>query len=302
MLPAPEYAMSGLAKSGVYHEAMATHRDYMLREAGIALLAASGGFECLVHDQLGGPFQIEPHHHDQVLQLDLVRACSGKVLVHGRWLRFEGSLLLVAYPRETHGYTLTPMDESSGVFHFKLPLARENTLVAEAALPRVARPPHDNDDLFAIAREAVDRCVRPHTPALPAVLELIRLLARWPTKGATDGTAAAPAEVDPAVEQAVTFIESRLDEPPSLGEIARQVGVSGRHLSRLFVESTGLTPHRYANARRLALAKTRLLGADRPIAAIGDELGFSSPATFTRWFRDETGLTPRDFRSDPTVF
>jgi AraC family transcriptional regulator len=64
----------------------------------------------------------------------------------------------------------------------------------------------------------------------------------------------------------------------------------------------GMTPHRYATMRRVDRAKTVLLSNRLTVGEIAELLGFSGHATFTRWFTQHTGLTPRAFRSSPQVF
>ncbi|MEL6311743.1 MAG: AraC family transcriptional regulator, partial [Pseudomonadota bacterium] len=111
-----------------------------------------------------------------------------------------------------------------------------------------------------------------------------------------------PRQIDEHVEAAVTMIEASLHEPPTLDELAESAGLSGRHLARLFVQVTGMTPQRYATVRRLDRAKMLLVDRARPIGSVSDELGFSTPATFTRWFSGHEGRTPSEFREQPSVF
>jgi AraC-like DNA-binding protein len=45
------------------------------------------------------------------------------------------------------------------------------------------------------------------------------------------------------------------------------------------------------------LAIGAVVGGDESFAAIGERLGFSAPAHFTRFFRDHAGVAPSTFRS-----
>ncbi|MEM7623310.1 MAG: AraC family transcriptional regulator [Planctomycetota bacterium] len=279
-------------------------RDLWLREIGIDVLAQPSRLSsALVHD-LSHPLDIAPHHHTQELQLDLIRGCSGRVYHAGRWIRFSGDLALTSYPGATHGYHLEPVAaERSRVINIKLQSRREWAVVETKALPAISRPAPGLGSIDEAAHGVLESIGEPQNPGVGAILSLLTLLRAWPDRAApTDLTDARPGETDPDVEAAATLIEERLHNPPDATELGAYVGVSPRHLSRLFVRATGMTPHRYATVRRLDRARLLLLRRDVPIAVIADELGFASHATFTRWFRQHTGETPQNYRFDPSVF
>jgi AraC-like DNA-binding protein len=83
----------------------------------------------------------------------------------------------------------------------------------------------------------------------------------------------------------------RFGERASLGELARELGVSPFHLCRVFREETGHTVHGYLNAARLHHALERVTsGCD--LTALGLELGFASHSHFTYAFRRMFGAPP----------
>ena len=86
------------------------------------------------------------------------------------------------------------------------------------------------------------------------------------------------------------------------GSTARAVGLSERHLSRLFA-ADGTTVTEHILATRLARARARLgdpAEAATPIAEIARTTGFASPAHFSRTFRVAFGMTPREARASGT--
>lgn len=276
--------------------------DYMLRELGIELLAARGGFACLVHDRMVEPLEVQPHHHDGHLQFDLIFGARGRVYAGERWLAFGGAIALTAYPGQSHGYTVEPAGKDAMVFHLKVPAGGGLACVRERAFSQAAPLGVEQGWLADAGRGVSLRTGHVSSPPAGAIVEILRMLAAWPTGARSLAPAPSRRSLHPLVEEATSLIESRLDEPPTLEELGESLGVSSRHLSRVFLGTLGVTPHRYAVARRLDRAKTGLLTGERAIGAVGDELGFSSPATFTRWFRHETGMTPTEFRNDPAVF
>ncbi|NJP65916.1 helix-turn-helix transcriptional regulator [Streptomyces sp. ventii] len=77
--------------------------------------------------------------------------------------------------------------------------------------------------------------------------------------------------------------------------------VSPAHFSRIFRATFGETPHRYLQRRRVERAMFLLRHTDRSVTDICYEVGFNSPGTFSRTFRDIVGKSPRAFRCEGGV-
>lgn len=78
--------------------------------------------------------------------------------------------------------------------------------------------------------------------------------------------------------------------------IARQAGLSRPHFFKLFREHLGLTPNLYLNTLRMERALTRLTRSRDQITTIGLDLGFSSQASFSRFFVSNVGIPPSNYR------
>lgn len=96
--------------------------------------------------------------------------------------------------------------------------------------------------------------------------------------------------------QLVDYIDSRLAEPLSLGELAAQCALSEYHFARMFRESFGLPPHQYLLARRLELARHLLRSSQQPFGDIAMACGFASASHFNNRFRQAMGATPGEYR------
>lgn len=96
--------------------------------------------------------------------------------------------------------------------------------------------------------------------------------------------------------------------PLDVAALARIAHVSSAHFTRTFRAVFGETPHRYLQRRRIERAMFLLRETDRSITDIGYAVGFGSPGTFSRTFRDIVGKPPRAYRRDavaadvPTCF
>jgi len=84
--------------------------------------------------------------------------------------------------------------------------------------------------------------------------------------------------------------------PPAPAEMARRVGLQKDYLNRLVRRSTGLTLGQW-RAREMLVSCERELAKGGPIGETALALGFSDANYFSRWFRKQTGMTPRTWQS-----
>ncbi len=94
--------------------------------------------------------------------------------------------------------------------------------------------------------------------------------------------------------------------PLSLSQIAREgdfrmsclcdrIGVSERHLRRVFVEGLGIAPKEWLRQERMVAARN-LLRHGSPIKEVAIDLGFSNSKVFSRDFVTFHGVRPTDFQ------
>ena len=83
-----------------------------------------------------------------------------------------------------------------------------------------------------------------------------------------------------------------------VGFYAAQACLSTKHFSAVVKQETGHTAAYWIHHQVVAEAKMLLhIRHDLTVQAIADMLGFEDQATFSRYFRRETGLSPTDFRT-----
>lgn len=98
------------------------------------------------------------------------------------------------------------------------------------------------------------------------------------------------------IRRAVNLIRVEPKIAHDIDALAREAGLSRAHFYRLFERSTRMTPHVYLNLLRMELAVKSVVHTDDSLSAVSDNLGFSAPGHFSRFFRDHAGVNPSEFR------
>ena len=82
-----------------------------------------------------------------------------------------------------------------------------------------------------------------------------------------------------------------------VADLAKRVGVSARHLNRLFQNALGIDVQQFLIRTRIQAAAAALRESDRRLIEISDELGFCDQSAFTKQFQKHLGSTPTAFRA-----
>ena len=106
-------------------------------------------------------------------------------------------------------------------------------------------------------------------------------------------------QIQTIIEEIDASIRRRDDEALTLHALAQRLGYSDYHMTKQFRAITGLSLREYLRTRRLAFALTEVRDTDRRLLDIALDYGFSSHEAFTRAFKQEYGVTPASYRSNP---
>jgi AraC family transcriptional regulator of adaptative response / DNA-3-methyladenine glycosylase II len=94
--------------------------------------------------------------------------------------------------------------------------------------------------------------------------------------------------------------EGALDER-SVGDLSQRLGVSPRHLDRLFVRHLGAPPVAVAQTRRLEFAKQLVSDTSLSMTQVASASGFQSIRRFNAAFRRLYGRAPSELRRTPRL-
>lgn len=264
-------------------------------------------------------WEIQPHVHEAFIQiLYLTQGEVEMVLNEARW-RVAAPCLLLIPAQNVHGFRFTPDVDGPVVTAAQRPL-ESLAAVAMPALLQTLRQPAviELTDASRHAEAlmplflAIERESRVH--AIGQVAAGMSLLVALLVQVARIGSVlpVAPqvrvSRKHQQIERFRALVDRHFKERLPLAEYAGQLGITPGQLSRLCREVLGMSGLDVINARIVHEAQRDLVYTSSSIKQLADALGFVDEAYFGRFFRKQTGLTPREFRAraiqtlvEPTV-
>jgi len=145
--------------------------------------------------------------------------------------------------------------------------------------------------LVALLRYGLGSCAADTLEGESLALTLVR----WALGEHTSHDAGASWGLEKLVDRAKLALSSDLARRWTLGDVAKEVGVSPVYLTQVFRRVEGMPLYRYQLNLRLARALD-LLGKYDDLTMLALDLGFSSHSHFTFAFRKAYGRSPVEFR------
>ncbi len=105
-----------------------------------------------------------------------------------------------------------------------------------------------------------------------------------------------PAPDGSSLEPLLRWLEGRLGDPLTLGDLARRAAMSSRTLSRRFREQTGTTPLQWLLRSRVRRAQHLLETTGHSVEAIASKVGFGSATTLREHFQRVVTTSPQAYR------
>lgn len=226
-----------------------------------------GGWQVVVITEGEGDFDAQPVKSGDVI-----------FITPGRWHRYR--------PSVTTGWTERWVELGGEV-----PVR----LTAKGVLPgdcRVVRPVKFGElvEAMAVLHRAINEPGAGAQSAELAALAL-RVLGLLTEKAPEAGT-----RLERAVRKAERLLAERLEAPPAMPALARELGVNYASFRREFARRVGMAPRQYVMRLRLERAQ-RMIGATPfTLEAIAEQLGFSSAFHLSAAFKKRFGAPPAVWR------
>ena len=103
------------------------------------------------------------------------------------------------------------------------------------------------------------------------------------------------AEKPELLDRVLAYVEAHLSEKITLEEVAHHFFVSQSTISQTFRQKLGVSFYRCVTQRRLIAAKA-LIEKGTPLESVSHQVGFADYSSFYRAFRQEYGISPRQYR------
>ncbi len=101
----------------------------------------------------------------------------------------------------------------------------------------------------------------------------------------------------PVIHQMVSYLNEHLSEEVSLRRLSEIFHMNASYISQFFKNETGMNYSAYLFSLRLNYAKKLLRATDKSVGEIAQNVGFRDYRVFSRSFKQETGLTPSQYRA-----
>ena len=92
------------------------------------------------------------------------------------------------------------------------------------------------------------------------------------------------------------LIENHYKENRKVESYAEAIGISAKHLAYVIKKTTGKYPSEWLENYVLLESKKLLRNTDLSVQEISYDLNFSTPSHFGKFFKTQTGMTPKKFR------
>lgn len=97
------------------------------------------------------------------------------------------------------------------------------------------------------------------------------------------------------LDEVLAYMERNLTQKLTLAEVAQRFFVSESRIGQVFREKMGVSFHRCLTQQRLIAAKNQIAGGVS-LELVSEQVGFQDYSTFYRAFKQEFGISPRQYR------
>jgi AraC-like DNA-binding protein len=154
-----------------------------------------------------------------------------------------------------------------------------------------------NGDWEKKARRAYFETPVVTTERFQAIVELLNVFAQYLADHASRWAIANSHEEPAVVTSAKEFIQSHVEEPVTLTQVAQHVHLSPFYFCKLFKKATGMTLTEYVARVRVEKAKTLLVDPSLRISEVVYAAGFGSIPRFNSVFKRHVGMPPTQYRA-----
>jgi Response regulator containing CheY-like receiver domain and AraC-type DNA-binding domain len=98
------------------------------------------------------------------------------------------------------------------------------------------------------------------------------------------------------IKKVINYIRGNYRDKITLEEVARRYEITPEYLSTLFNREMEINFSTFLKQFRISHAKRLLIGTDKKIYEIAEDIGYGDPKYFARVFKEEIGISPVEYR------
>lgn len=250
-------------------------------------------------------WEIKPHRHHGLFQLLWLESGSALLSLDDQRGQLEAGRILLVPQHCVHGFQFSP-DAEGQVITLAYPLFERlggglGQLLTAFSGPQVlALSVNSEQVLIASLLRAVELEYHGNAPHRRLLLEslltaLLVCLLRQSASSPME-TAEGPVRARQHLAHFSELIETDFCSHQPLQHYAQKIGISSAHLNAVCRQLAQRSALDLIHERIALEARRNLVYTSMTIHTISDALGFSDPAYFTRFFKRQTGLSPKAFR------
>lgn len=255
-------------------------------------------------------WEIKPHSHHGLFQLLWLEQGQAKLQLDGWTGRLEAGCVLMVPQHCVHGFQFS-LDAQGEVVTMAYPfLERLGTELSRTLLsasgPRIFTLNEHNERALieAMLQKLLKeyRCQHMHRRELIEA-SLTVVLASLMQNALSSNTQQTehPKRARRYLTDFTNLIEQDYASHHRLDYYANKIGISNAHLNAVCREFAQRSALDLVHERIMLEAKRNLVYTTMTIRTVSDALGFSDPAYFTRFFKRQAGIAPKEFRQQLVV-
>lgn len=242
------------------------------------------------------------HAHPEAHVIIWLEGDPGEMLVGGTPVRLGPGDAVCVNSLQPHSHHFSEGEPGSFLAFYLQPEWAARRIGRRPGQPLFRSPVAPLDaGLRALASMLLEQLVTAYDSSDIAVYEIERMIDRL-FEGIDAAQSRIPAisggagRLDHRIRKAVALMQANLSGRLGLDEVARSVGLSRPHFFTLFKDQMNLTPNVYWNTLRMGEAVRQIEDSEEPLTCVACNLGFTTQANFTRFFRDHAGVPPTIYR------
>lgn len=246
---------------------------------------------------------IAPHRHDDLNHLILITRGSGTIRFESETGQFRAPCLLIVPSRVVHGFQW--QEESDGMVltiadvHMSEAVARFPDFAHLFGAPRFIELDERHRGGMSRVMGVLERELSWSGLGQAAAIESALLMvlvhvARMVQQVTATGEAATPKQVG-LLARYRQLVEKRFRLREPVADYARELAVSVTTL-RVACAAAGQSPTEMRDQRAIVEAQRMLAYTNESVAGIGEAIGISDPAYFSRFFSRHCGQSPDGWR------